>query len=270
MLWTDDRLKWLYWLAALLLAPWIVVLYFTQPPRGFTHHVHALAVGLILAMIAGLLWTAQTYRTRSDTAMIAATFTGTVTLISIWFRVLTQTGGRRWEGSVTVAVILVVVVVLLCATVIRSSLSEGYRSVPPATWLWVALVVVAVALVPSLVVAIFFVPGVQKAGHLRLAWTGLDVAELVALSATGYALDRRSSATAVPATMTGALLVCDAWINVVPSTGVAKLEAILMAFVEVPLAVLSFWLASRKAASWSIARGVAPPGRPGGGPPRRP
>jgi hypothetical protein len=251
VLWSDDRLKWLYWLGAIGLAPWIVYLYFTQPPRGLTHHVHALAVGLILAMIAGLLWTAWTYRARSDVAVIAATLTATITLISIWFRVLTQTGGQRWEGSVPVSVTLVVIVVLLCSSVIRLTLTREYQSISPARWLWVALIILALALVPSLVVAIFVVPAVQKAGHLRLAWTGLDVAELVTMAATGYALDRRSSATAVPATMTGALLACDAWINIVPSTGVAKLEAILMAFIEVPLAALSLWLAARKTGTWS-------------------
>jgi hypothetical protein len=53
--------------------------------------------------------------------------------------------------------------------------------------------------------------------------------------------------TAVPATITGTLLLCDAWINVIPTTGMARAEAVVLAFVEVPLAALSFWVAARAA-----------------------
>jgi hypothetical protein len=47
------------------------------------------------------------------------------------------------------------------------------------------------------------------------------------------------------ATIAGTLIVCDAWINIVPATGAAFYEAIAMAFVELPLAGLSFWVATR-------------------------
>ena len=66
------------------------------------------------------------------------------------------------------------------------------------------------------------------------------------LAATGLALQRRSALTAVPATITGTLLVCDAWINIVPATGAAFDQAMAMAFVELPLAGLySFRVAAR-------------------------
>lgn len=49
----------------------------------------------------------------------------------------------------------------------------------------------------------------------------------------------------VPATITGALLLCDAWINVIASHAAAQAEGIALAFVEVPMAALSFWVATR-------------------------
>ena len=88
------------------------------------------------------------------------------------------------------------------------------------------------------------VPQVQTAHHLRVAWTGLDVSEVLALAATGFALQRRPAVAAVPATITGTLLLGDAWLNIIPSTGMALYEGIGMAFVEVPLAALSFWVAA--------------------------
>jgi hypothetical protein len=64
-------------------------------------------------------------------------------------------------------------------------------------------------------------------------------------AAEGSALHRRSVTVVVPATVTGALLLCDAWINVIPSAAAAQSEGIALAFVEVPIAALSFWVATR-------------------------
>ena len=82
---------------------------------------------------------------------------------------------------------------------------------------------------------------------LSLQPTGLDVFEFLAMGATGFALHRRLATAVVPAAITGTLLVCDAWINVVPANAVARPEAFAMAFVEIPLAGLSFWTAARVA-----------------------
>ena len=139
--------------------------------------------------------------------------------------------------------IAVVTIIWLCVFVIQRDFAD--RPPPPARWLPIVLAVAALALVPTLVVVLTVIPGVQTAHHLKIAWTGLDVFEVVALATTGLALQRRSAMTAVPATITGALLVCDAWINIVPATGAAFYEAVAMAFVELPLAGLSFWVATR-------------------------
>ena len=94
-------------------------------------------------------------------------------------------------------------------------------------------------------------PSEHDAWHLRLVWTGLDVFESLALAATALHLQRRSPGLAVAATITGSLLLSDAWFNIAASTGAAQLSAIGMGFVEVPLAALSFALAGMETRSWS-------------------
>jgi hypothetical protein len=243
----ERRLTWLYWAAAAGLAPWIVYLYFAQVPSAVTHMVHVLAVGLLLALVAGVLVTARAYRRSSALTVLVATFTGTATFISAWFRALTRSAGSSWNGSLPYFLTVAAIIVGLCGYAVRSQLAAPAPGGDRGRWVPAALAIAAVALVPSLVIVLTVVPPVQLAHHLPLAWTGLDVLELLALAATGLALHRQSAVTAVPATITGTLLLCDAWINVIPTTGMARAEAIVLAFVEVPLAALSFWIAARAA-----------------------
>jgi hypothetical protein len=243
--WEQRYLKWLYWASAAGLAPWIVYLFFSQVPSAPTHKVHILAIGLILAMMAGIAATACTYWRGSWPAVITASFAGTAAFISAWFRGLTHPRGSNWSGSAPVHLILAVAIVVLCVIAIRRGLAARSASQVRSRWLPAALVITALALIPSVIIVLTVVPPVQIAHHLPLAWTGLDVCEFLALAATGFALHWRSEATAVPATITGTLLLCDAWINIIPTTGMAHVEAIGFAFVEVPLAALSFWIAVR-------------------------
>jgi hypothetical protein len=241
MAWAERHLQWLYWACAAALTPWVVFLFVTQAPRAEAHKIGPLAAGLILAIIVGLLLTAWTYHRGSPLSVMAASFTAAATFISAWFRGLTQTGGSHWAGAIPLFLVMVVVIVGLCVLVIR----RDFAGSAAVRWLPIVLAVAALALVPTLVVVLTVVPAAQTAHHLKIAWTGLDVFEVVALAATGLALNRRSALTAVPATMAGTLLVCDAWINIVPVHGAALYEAIAMAFVELPLAGLSFWVATR-------------------------
>jgi hypothetical protein len=246
--WEQRYLTWLYWAAAAGLVPWIIYLYFSQTPSAVTHKVHVLAVGLLLAMVLGVLMTAWTYRRRWSLAVMVAAFTGTATFITAWFRALTRSAASNWAGSLPAFLTVAAVIVGLCGYAAWRELSAGRDR---ARWLPPALAVAALALVPSLVIVLTVVPQVQIAHHLPLAWTGLDVFELIALAATGFALHRRSTLTAVPAAITGTLLLCDAWINVIPTVGMARAEAIVLAFVEVPLAALSFWIGA-----WTVRHGV--------------
>jgi hypothetical protein len=243
----ERHLKWLYWAGAIGLAPWIVYLYSSQVPSAVTHQVHILAVGIVVALMLGVLATAWTYARGWCQSLMAASFTAAATFISAWFRGLTRSGGSSWSASLPVFLAVAVVIVGLCATAIRTELAARSAGRDRIRWLPAALGVAALALVPSLVIVLVVVPPVQVAHHLRLAWTGLDVCELLALAATGLALHRRSAITVIPATVTGALLLCDAWINIIPTTGMARAEAIVLAFVEVPLAAVSFWVAARSA-----------------------
>jgi hypothetical protein len=242
MAWAERHLSWLFWACATALSPWVVFLYITQAPRAEAHQAQPTAVGLMLIMIAGTLLTAWTYRRGSPRSTVAASFTAAAVFTTAWFRTLTQLGGGLYRhGLIPIFLAVVAVVIGLCVVAVRSDFSAR----APARWLPIALAVAALALVPFLVLRLSMSPTAQTAQHLKLAWTGLDVFEVVALALTALALQRRSSVTAIPAAVTGALLVCDAWINVVPAHGAAFWEAIAMAFDELPLAALSFWVATR-------------------------
>lgn len=249
--WVQRHLKWLYWASAAGLAPWVVYLYLSQVPRAQAHQIRLLAVGLILALIAGLLLTAWMYRRGFSRSVMAASFAATAAFTTAWFRTLTQAGGSNWAGSIPALMAMIVTVIVLCVIVITTQLSARTH----ARWVPIALTIAALALVPSLVLVLTVVPKVQTAHHLRVAWTGLDVFEILALASTGLALQRRPAIAVIPATITGTLLLCDAWLNIIPSTGVALYEGIVMAFVELPLAALSFWVAAHVSGE---QRGPAP------------
>ena len=241
MAWAERHLSWLFWACAALLTPWVVLLFITQVPRAEAHQIRPSAGGLILGMIAGILLTAWTCHRGSPLGVVAASFTAAAAFISAWFRALTQVGASHWAGAIPILVAMIAVVIGLCVAAIRSEFSAR----APSRWLPIALAVAAVALVPSLVIVLTAAPVAQTAHHLKIAWTGLDVFEVAALAATAWALQRRPAITAVPAAVTSALLICDAWINIIPAHGAAFWEAIAMAFVELPLAALAFWVATR-------------------------
>lgn len=245
--WEERYLKWLFWAGAAGLAPWIVYLYLSQIQSAPVHHVHLLAVGLVLAIVLGVLLTAWMYWEGFTLTVIAASFAATTGFVSAWFRLLTQTADPRWAGGIPVFLAIVVAVVVLCVIVIRSELSEPPKTRAHARWLPIALAITVLPLVPPLFIDLAAMAPVQIGDRLRIAWTGLDVFEFLAMGATGFALHRRLATAVVPAAITGALLVCDAWINVIPATAAARPEAIALAFVEVPLAGLSFWTAARVA-----------------------
>ena len=255
--WMEGRLKWLFWICAAGLSPWVVYLYLYQTPSGPAHKIHLMSIGLVIAMMAGLLLTAWTYRQNSSLSVMAAAFTATAVVNSVRFRILTEVGGPKWPGSVVTLLVLDVIVVGLCVIVIR----DHFQARAHVRWLPAVLAAAALALVPFLVIVPVLLPKVQTAYHLQLAWGGLDVLEVIALAATGFALHRRSAFVVVPATVTGTLLVCDAWLNIVPSTGLAFYEGVAMGVIELPLAALGFWVAARKSA-WAARSSTPDPGIP--------
>jgi hypothetical protein len=131
---------------------------------------------------------------------------------------------------------------------------DGSTFVPP----WVAPTFLVCALVLSVWTTLLFatLPRHYGADHWALAWGGFDVGLAVALAVTAICVVRRSPFGEIAATVTGTLLVCDAWFDVLTSHGSsdvaqAVVEALL---VELPLAALCFWIARNFARAMETAR----------------
>jgi uncharacterized membrane protein (UPF0136 family) len=241
-----------YWGGAALLLPWIVLLYFEQAPRGLAHRIHLIGVGVSVLMIAGMVATAVWCRHNSHFTVVAGVFTATVAFVTAWFATVTSTGGRFDEVFIYVPVVQLPVAVLCAWTVRRLYRPHGAHAAPPAR-VPLVLMVAAVIVVPVVAVIAGVAPSVAAAHHLRIVWVGLDVFELIGMAATGWCLRRSLPSVAVAGALTGSLLFCDAWFDVVPTTGRVEVEGILMALVELPLAALSFLIAFREVAGWPEA-----------------
>jgi hypothetical protein len=125
----------------------------------------------------------------------------------------------------------------------------------------VYLVLVAL-LLPWTVYLGLSLPDHATAGHWDAAWVGLDVMEAIAIGATAWFAYRRSTWVEISATVTGALLIVDAWFDCTTARGTTELvKSIATAvLIELPLAALSFWLArnaeqaNEAATVWLVAR----------------
>ena len=100
-------------------------------------------------------------------------------------------------------------------------------------------------LLPWIAVLGTTLPQRQLSQHYRLAWTGYDVLLALGLAGTAVAALRRTRLLPIAASATGALLVADAWFDVLTSSGVRDIaEAVAMSVLaELPLAFVCFWLA---------------------------
>ena len=107
------------------------------------------------------------------------------------------------------------------------------------------LLVVALALVPWTIALGWRLPERHTSHHWDAAWVGFDIAEALAIAATGYAIARRRLWLQTAAGMAAAFLLTDAWFdNVLANGGGEHLEAALeAAFGEVPLALICLWVA---------------------------
>ncbi len=106
-----------------------------------------------------------------------------------------------------------------------------------------AFAVFSVVLVPWIVFLALTLPSRQLSPHYDVAWAGFDTMECVALACTAYFTIRRSMFLSTAATATAALLVVDAWFDVVTTPAAQRLESIVLAaVVELPLAALCLWL----------------------------
>ena len=99
---------------------------------------------------------------------------------------------------------------------------------------------VAVGLVPWILYLTFTLPSRHVTFHYDLAWIGFDVALLASFAATAWATFRGSQWLVPLAAVTGAMLVSDAWFDVVTSqSGSEMWEAVAEAVLaELPLAAV--------------------------------
>lgn len=111
----------------------------------------------------------------------------------------------------------------------------------------VLLAVCAVLLVPWIAHLADTLPERVVSRHYALAWAGFDVMLFLALGTTAVLVLRRSLLMGAAGTWSAALLVADAWFDVVTApTRADMVEALLLAaFVELPLAGLCLWVLVR-------------------------
>lgn len=125
---------------------------------------------------------------------------------------------------------------------------------PP--WIAPAFVLCALVLLPWAAFLIFTLPRNYTASHWRVAWGGFDLGLGTSMIATAIAVARRSPFAEVAATITGTLLVCDAWFDVLTAgtTGELVQAGLEAGLIELPLAVLCFWMATNLARAVEVAR----------------
>jgi hypothetical protein len=130
----------------------------------------------------------------------------------------------------------------------------GRWLVPP--WIAPVFAVCVVALIPWTGYLFGTLPPHYRANHWQLAWGGFDLGLALALASTATLIARRSPFAEVAVTVTGTLLVCDAWFDVLTSRGTSAVaQAIVEAvLVELPLAALCFWIARNMAHAVEVAR----------------
>jgi hypothetical protein len=111
---------------------------------------------------------------------------------------------------------------------------------PVPRWVTALFTLAAVALLPWTLYLTLTLPSRHVTTHYDVAWVGFDVALAAAFSGTAWAAVRASAWLPSLAAVTGTMLVCDAWFDVVTSFGANEVaEAVAEAiFVELPLAAI--------------------------------
>lgn len=131
---------------------------------------------------------------------------------------------------------------------------RGKWLIPP--WIAPAFILCALVLTPWTAFLFFTLPRHYVANHWQMAWGGFDIGLGLALAATAVTVARRSPFAEVTAAVTGTLLVCDAWFDVLTARATSDIvqAALEAAFVELPLATLCFWMATNLARAVEVAR----------------
>jgi hypothetical protein len=110
-------------------------------------------------------------------------------------------------------------------------------------WAGPAFALFSLILLPWTIYLAYSLPSRQVSADYDVAWAGFDVMLMVALASTGYFALRRSRYLATAAAATAALLLVDAWFDVMTSLPGQRLDPVAEAvLVELPLASVCIWL----------------------------
>ncbi len=115
----------------------------------------------------------------------------------------------------------------------------------------VVLAAIALLLPPWAVYLAVVLPGEHVTPNWDVVWVGFDLALSALAAAALVALRRRSRWTPVLGGALAAALVCDAWFDVMTSTGEERALAVALALlVELPVAAIAALVGVRS--RWSI------------------
>jgi hypothetical protein len=110
----------------------------------------------------------------------------------------------------------------------------------------VFLAVCAVALIPWTVGLAVTLPARYVVGSWTLTWTGFDIALLACFAVTAWALWNQRQIALPAAIFTSALLLCDAWFDVLTAHGGGLLVSAATALLgEIPAAIVLAMIASK-------------------------
>jgi hypothetical protein len=100
----------------------------------------------------------------------------------------------------------------------------------------IVLGVASVLMIPWIVLLAVTLPPRYLAGHWRATWVGFDVALGGALAFTAWAALRRRQIVVPAALISGTLLACDAWFDIMTASGPDQWLSLATAVFELPLA----------------------------------
>ncbi|MGI5242488.1 hypothetical protein [Dactylosporangium sp. CA-139066] len=101
--------------------------------------------------------------------------------------------------------------------------------------------VASVLMIPWVIALAVTLPPRYLAGHWRLTWVGFDLVLGAALAVTAWAALRRRQIMILAAVVSGTLLACDAWFDMVTASGHDRWVSLATALlIELPLAAWLF------------------------------
>ncbi|MFI5910151.1 hypothetical protein [Dactylosporangium sp. NPDC051541] len=103
--------------------------------------------------------------------------------------------------------------------------------------------VASVLMIPWVITLALRLPPQYLAGNWDLTWVGFDAALMVALAVTAWAALRRRQVVVLAALVSGTLLSCDAWFDIMTASGPDRWVSLATALAaELPLAGWLFFV----------------------------